>query len=173
MLGSFPPSRSRWCMDFFYPNFQNDMWRIFGLVFFADKDHFVDLAARRFRQSDIEAFLRARGIALYDTATAVVRTRNTASDKDLEIVQPTDLDALLSQLLQCAAVVATGQKSCDVLSAHFGVTAPPVGGSVPISWQGRTMQLLRMPSSSRAYPLKLQQKARYYEAIVPFTNTNQ
>lgn len=32
-LGSFPPSRERWSMDFYYPNFQNDMWRIFGLVF--------------------------------------------------------------------------------------------------------------------------------------------
>ena len=36
MLGSFPPPRERWRMDFFHPNFQNDMWRIFGLVFFAD-----------------------------------------------------------------------------------------------------------------------------------------
>ena len=34
MLGSFPPPRARWKMDFFYPNFQNDMWRIFGVVFF-------------------------------------------------------------------------------------------------------------------------------------------
>ena len=33
MLGSFPPQRKRWSMDFFYPNIQNDMWRIFGLVF--------------------------------------------------------------------------------------------------------------------------------------------
>lgn len=38
MLGSFPPPRVRWKMDFYYPNFQNDMWRIFGLVFFADKE---------------------------------------------------------------------------------------------------------------------------------------
>ena len=28
MLGSFPPQRVRWSMDFFYPNLQNDMWRI-------------------------------------------------------------------------------------------------------------------------------------------------
>ena len=32
MMGSFPPKRERWKMDFYYPNFQNDMWRIFGLV---------------------------------------------------------------------------------------------------------------------------------------------
>ena len=40
MLGSFPPPRERWCMDFFYPNPQNDMWRIMGQVFFGDKTHF-------------------------------------------------------------------------------------------------------------------------------------
>ena len=26
MLGSFPPQKKRWSMDFFYPNLQNDMW---------------------------------------------------------------------------------------------------------------------------------------------------
>ena len=41
MLGTFPPARSRWCMDFFYPNFQNDMWRIMGLCFFNDKEYFI------------------------------------------------------------------------------------------------------------------------------------
>lgn len=25
MMGSFPPKRERWKMDFYYPNFQNDM----------------------------------------------------------------------------------------------------------------------------------------------------
>ena len=37
MLGSFPPKRVRWSMEFFYPNLQNDMWRIMGLLFFGDK----------------------------------------------------------------------------------------------------------------------------------------
>ena len=40
MLGSFPPPKERWCMEFFYPNPQNDMWRIIGLVFFGDKTFF-------------------------------------------------------------------------------------------------------------------------------------
>ena len=38
MLGSFPPQKKRWSMDFFYPNLQNDMWRIVGLIFFQDKE---------------------------------------------------------------------------------------------------------------------------------------
>ena len=48
MLGAFPPKTNRWSMEFFYPNFQNDMWRIFGLIFFDDKDHFVDIEKKKF-----------------------------------------------------------------------------------------------------------------------------
>ena len=43
MLGSFPPPATRWKMNFYYPNYQNDMWRIFGLIFFQNKDYFLDI----------------------------------------------------------------------------------------------------------------------------------
>ena len=58
MLGSFPPARKRWCMDFFYPNYINDMWRIFGIVFFGDKQHFVDEGRKQFRMDDIIRFMK-------------------------------------------------------------------------------------------------------------------
>jgi G:T/U-mismatch repair DNA glycosylase len=167
MLGSFPPSKKRWCMDFFYPNFSNDMWRIFGLVFFDDKNHFVDLERKCFRKDDIVDFLTQHGIALYDTATAVVRTKNTASDKDLEVVEPTDVDALLSCLPQCQAIATTGQKATDVLCAHFGLAQQPqVGGFVEFKHGNQSMRLYRMPSSSRAYPLGIQQKAQAYKQML-------
>lgn len=162
MLGSFPPSRRRWCMEFFYPNFINDMWRIFGLVFFGDKEHFVDGGRSVFRRDDIIRFLEEKGIALYDTACAVRRTKNTASDKDLEIVTPTDLDALLRRIPECTAVVTTGQKATDVFTSHFGMRQPKVGTSEPFTFDGRPMRLYRMPSSSRAYPMKVENKAAYY-----------
>ena len=162
MLGSFPPARRRWCMDFFYPNFINDMWRIFGLVFFGDKEHFIDVEAKVFRKEPIVRFLTERGIALYDTACAVRRTKNTASDKDLEIVTETDLDALLAGIPECRAVVTTGQKATDVFTSHFGIRPPRVGESAPFIFAGREMRLYRMPSSSRAYPMKVERKAEYY-----------
>ena len=73
MLGSFPPARKRWAMDFFYPNYTNDMWRIFGLCFFGDKMHFVDEAAKTYRREAIEQLLREKKIGIYDTATTVRR----------------------------------------------------------------------------------------------------
>ena len=52
-LGSFPPQRKRWCMDFYYPNFINDHWRIQGEVFFGDRNHFVDVSAKCFKVDEI------------------------------------------------------------------------------------------------------------------------
>lgn len=167
MLGSFPPPRKRWCMDFFYPNFINDMWRIFGWVFFADKNRFVDEKRKCFRQADLEAFLTQTGIALYDTATVVKRLQENASDKFLEVVEPTDVGLLLRQLPQCRAVAVTGQKATDTLLTLLDVEEPPVGGSTPFAFTDReAMRLYRMPSSSRAYPMRLEQKAEAYRRMM-------
>lgn len=162
MLGSFPPPRKRWSIDFFYPNMQNDMWRIFGLVFFGEKDHFVLPAERRFNKPLLEAFLTERGVALYDTACAVRRLQGNASDKFLEVVEETDIAALLRQIPRCRAIVTTGQKATDVLCARFDLPQPKVGACVAFMFEGRDLRLWRMPSSSRAYPLPLERKAEAY-----------
>ena len=155
-------------MNFFYPNFINDMWRIFGLAFFDDKAHFVDEANKTFKLDELKAFLTVKGVGLYDTATAVNRTTGTAADKDLEVIEPTDLDALLLKVPDCTNVVVTGQLAADVLRAHFNIAQQPtVGTYVPFIFQpdGRQMRLYRMPSSSRAYPLKVEKKAQFYRAM--------
>jgi len=77
MLGSFPPPRNKWSMEFFYPNFQNDMWRIFGIVFHEEKEYFI--TNKKFDAVKIKDFCYKKGIALYDTATAVKRLRDNAS----------------------------------------------------------------------------------------------
>jgi len=152
-------------MEFFYPNLQNDMWRIAGLVFFAERDHF--LAGKRFDRERIAAFCAARGIALGDTAAAVVRHAGNASDALLEVVEPLDLAALLALIPSCRHIVATGQKATDTLLEIVGDGGlpPPVGGSVEVVFAGREVTLWRMPSSSRAYPLPLDKKADAYRRM--------
>ena len=91
MLGSFPPQKKRWSMEFFYPNLQNDMWRIFGIIFFQNKDHFLNPDKKVFDKERIIDLLNKKGIALYDTASAVRRLQDNASDKFLEVVEQTDI----------------------------------------------------------------------------------
>lgn len=165
MLGTFPPSAKRWCMKFYYPNYQNDMWRIFGICFFGDKAHFLLEKEKRFNLDAIIPFLKERGVALFDTATRIRRTKNTASDKDLEIVEPTDLDALLHSLPLCQAVVTAGQLATTLFCRHYQIAEPRVGEYSEFIFEGRTLRLYRMPSSSRAYPMKAEKKAEYYDKV--------
>ena len=165
MLGSFPPQRKRWSMEFYYPNLNNDMWRIVGLLFFGDKEHFLNESRKAFRRERIIDFLNEKGIALYDTATVVRRLQDNASDKFLEVVQPTDIAALLRQLPSCKAIVTTGQKATDTLRGQLDVKEPKVGDFSEFVFEGRAMRLYRMPSSSRAYPLALEKKAAAYRIM--------
>ena len=165
MLGSFPPQRKRWSMDFFYPNLQNDMWRIVGWVFFGDKARFLDPSGRRFDRDRIAAFCASKGIPPYPTAVEATRQKDNASDNFLQVVREADLAALLARIPACRAIVTTGQKATDTLRAVAGCGEPPVGGSVEFRYAGRTMRLYRMPSSSRAYPRPVEWKAGFYRAM--------
>ena len=166
MLGSFPPQKKRWSMDFFYPNLQNDMWRIFGFLFFNDKNHFLLPGKKAFNKDYLVEFLTEKGIALYDTATAIRRLQDNASDKFLEVIEPTDIRLLLKQLPQCQAIVTTGQKATDIIRSQIEVNEPSVGQSCPFEFEDRILQLYRMPSSSRAYPLALEKKAAVYRLML-------
>lgn len=165
MLGSFPPQKKRWSMDFYYPNWGNDMWRITGLVFFNDKDYFVDKARKTFYKERLTDFLQEKGIALFDTATAVRRLQDNASDKFLEVVKPTDIPNLLHRLPGCKAIVTTGEKATEVLCLQFSIEKPKVGDFTEFLFENRPMRLYRMPSSSRAYPLALEKKATPYHIM--------
>ena len=165
MLGSFPPKRIRWSMDFFYPNLQNDMWRIVGYLAAGDKSHFLMPGGRKFDKERIEAFCRERGIALSDTAVEVIRLKDNASDNFLQVVREVDLAALLARIPHCRTLVTTGQKATDTLRAITGCGEPAVGESVAFEYAGRSMRLWRMPSSSRAYPRPVEWKAGFYRKV--------
>lgn len=165
-LGSFPPQRKRWCMNFYYPNFINDHWRIMGSIFFNDKNHFVDSKEKKFRLESIVEFLQQKGIGYYDTATSVKRLADNASDKFLEVLEYTDIDSLLRTIPQCKVIVTTGEKATqNVMNQYSLLSLPSVGSYVPLN---DNVVLYRLPSSSRAYPLSLDKKVEAYRKLFEF-----
>ena len=178
MLGSFPPPKERWCMEFFYPNPQNDMWRIMGQIFFGDKTHFegqrddvrcTKVGRKVFDREEIVAFCEVKGIAIFDTAQAVIRLQGNASDDHLEIVEQTDIAALLQQIPSCHNLCCTGGKAAQTLAEILHCAIPKVGEYIETDFAGRTIRFWRMPSSSRAYPLSLDKKAAAYRRMFEAT----
>ena len=192
-LGSFPPPKARWSMEFFYPNWINDFWRIQGLIHFGDAHHFEAKAGKRFDRSAIIDFCRREGLAFFDTAAKVCRWKGNASDEFLEILKPADILGMLAQMPDCKTIVTTGGKSAEELlgilqglATAIPATAPAVGEYADItircanagdtchtaignadSGDGtvRTIRWWRMPSTSRAYPLPLLAKAEHYAKL--------
>ena len=181
MLGSFPPPKERWCMDFFYPNPQNDMWRIMGQIFFGDKTFFEEQgdlmkvpsdqvqstkAGRKvFNREEIVSFCETKGIAIFDTAQAVIRLLGNAADEHLDIVERTDIAALLQQIPLCHNICCTGGKAAQTLAEILHCNLPKVGEFIETNFAGRPIRFWRMPSSSRAYPLSLDKKAAAYRRM--------
>lgn len=152
-------------MDFFYPNKINDFWRVMGVIFMNDKNAFWDSGQQRFDIQEIKAFLNREHIALWDTAMAVRRLRDNASDKFLEIVEPIDLERLLNNHPTISQVITTGEKATSVVAAQAGISVPAIGTPVDCVIGNRSIRLWRMPSTSRAYPLALEKKAEAYRAV--------
>lgn len=170
LCGTFPPKPEKWAMDFFYPNFQNDMWRIFGLLFYNDKDKFFDKSTKRIDKQAIQRMLTQYKIGVGETATEVIRTKGNASDKFLEIVKPVDLPQLLKKVPDCSVIATTGEKAASVISELTNTPLPKMGENIECSVKmedGSVRKFLhwRLPSTSRAYPMKLEIKASYYEDL--------
>lgn len=153
-------------MEFYYPNKTNDFWRVMGIIFYDDVNHFR-LADGAFDEAAIRSFLTEKGIALHDTGAAVRRLKDNASDKFLDIVEPVDLGALLAEMPECRFIATTGEKAASVIAAITSSPLPKIGEWVEVSWatDGRQLEITRMPSTSRAYPLAVEKKAEAYRAL--------
>lgn len=168
MLGTFPPAPKRWCMEWYYPNFMNDMWRIAGLCFFGNKDYFIKPGEKTWRLDELKEFLAEKGIAIFDTCLKIRRTKGTASDKDLEVIEQADLDGMLHYLTECRAVLAAGQLATSIFTEHFNIQNAKkmkMGSFIEFPFENRILRLYREPSSSRAYPMKVEKKAEYYNQM--------
>lgn len=153
-------------MEFFYPNWLNDFWRIMGLIFLEDRHALEKKGAKKFDQEKIIRFAEENGLAFYDTARKVCRTKDNASDQFLEIQEQTNVNELLSQLPTCTQVVTTGGKASEQLLGQTDAEGIPSVGSYTICNIGnREIRWWRMPSTSRAYPMKITKKAEYYQQI--------
>lgn len=164
MMGTFPPMPEKWCMNFYYPNFQNDMWRIYGLIFFNDKHYFQIPEKKRFDAEKIKAFLFEKGIASCPAVWKVIREQGNASDKFLKIVEPVNLSWILEQVPECEWLFTTGGKATEALFSLVSdkLKEPKTNEFIDFPFAERRLKLYRVPSSSRAYPLSLEKKAEAY-----------
>ena len=141
MMGSFPPAAEKRTMEFHYPNFQND----------AEK---------------IKAFLTERGIASCPGVRRAIRTHGNASDAYLKVVETVELPEILEKIPQCRRICTTGGKATEILLSLLETEVRAkdfkTGETIAARCGDRDLLITRLPSTSRAYPMKLEAKAEVY-----------
>ncbi len=172
IMGTFPPQAKRWSMDFYYPNRTNDFWKICGLLFLGDKDALLCDDRKTYDIDKIRSLMTEKRIALNDTVRKARRLKGNASDKFLEVIEPVPLFGLLSEMPGCHAVATTGEKAAGIVAALTGTDIPRMGemtlAAVPppdASESPGQLEIWRMPSTSRAYPLAVEREAEYYATL--------
>lgn len=159
IMGTFPPQPKRWSMDFYYPNRTNDFWPMMGLIFYGDRRALLQPDGRLFDLDKIKRLLVRQHIALHDTCRQIRRLKGNASDKYLEVVTPVPLFDILAMMPDCHTIATTGEKAAGVIAELTDTPLPRMGEMVT---GADGLHIWRMPSTSRAYPLPLEQKAAYY-----------
>ena len=166
MMGSFPPAAEKRAMEFHYPNFQNDMWRVYGLVFFGDAMHFQRVGEKAFDAEKIKAFLTVRGIGSCPGVRRAIRTHGNASDAYLKVVETVELPEILEKIPQCRRICTTGGKATEILLTLLETEVRAkdfkTGATITARCGDRDLLVTRLPSTSRAYPMKLEKKAEAY-----------
>ncbi len=159
IMGTFPPGKNRWNMDFYYPNRTNDFWKIMGLIFLNDPNALLRTDSKDYDLEKIKKLMTEKGVALNDTGYKIRRLKGNASDKFLEIVEPVDLNSLLLKMPLCKGIASTGEKAAGVIAKLTDSEIPRMGEFVKVEG---FPEIWRMPSTSRAYPMKITEKAEYY-----------
>ena len=166
MMGSFPPAAEKRAMEFHYPNFQNDMWRVYGLVFFGDAMHFQRGEEKAFDAEKIKAFLTERGIGSCPGVRRAIRGHGNASDAYLKVVETVELPEILEKIPQCRRICTTGGKATEILLSLLETEVRAkdfkTGETIAARCGDRDLLITRLPSTSRAYPMKLEAKAEVY-----------
>lgn len=166
IMGTFPPGSHRWSMDFFYPNPINDFWRIMGEIYFGNPSELYFPEQKTFDLERIKTLLRDHHIAMGDTGLEVRRLKGNASDKFLEIVTPVPLEEILQANPTITSVATTGEKAAGVVAEITSTEIPRMGQCIETRFADRNLLIFRMPSTSRAYPMKLELKAARYREML-------
>ncbi len=97
IIGTFPPHRSRWNYEFFFPNLQNRLWNTLGRV--ADGKSTYSTACNAFDAAAVDErkdILRKLNAAMVNIIHACHRKDGSALDNDLSVI---DLHPIVSEIL--------------------------------------------------------------------------
>jgi G:T/U-mismatch repair DNA glycosylase len=164
LLGNFPPHKKRWDYEFFYPNKQNNFWKILAAINGTPLKEMKGEAAVRERK----AILKDLKVGVYNLAKVIRRKNDSARDTDIQILEYVDIFQVIRKhpklrkiiLAGFAASSSTTKTFLQLLDQHNIPHDKPsmikAGTEFKIKIDKRIIACVILNSTSTAFPIKLE-----------------
>lgn len=143
ICGTFPPVKKS--IHFYYPNKNNNMWRILGDIFYDETSHFYTtrnaLATGNSKivtcdldEARIRHFAGSAPIGFFDVCSRIRRRSGNSSDANIDTLRRTDVfHDVLAHTPRCEAIVTTGTLALTMLlDALHAVGSFTDGAGAPV-----------------------------------------
>jgi G:T/U-mismatch repair DNA glycosylase len=163
ILGNFPPHKKRWDYEFFYPNKQNNFWRVLAAINGKPLKEISGWPAVKERK----AIMKDLKTGVMNIAAKIKRKGHSARDTDIEIIEYNDVLNVILKHPELETIIIAGYsarnstavKFIEYLNSQNIEYEPPTkikaGGNLIISIGGKKIKCVIVNSTSTAFPIKL------------------
>jgi len=126
VIGSFPPTASKMSFNFFYPNGNNNFWKVLQKVFPKSKT-VLDLNVsiknsmiqKEKNELDRKEFCRENEIAITDMLASCIRLDGNSKDEKLLVQSYSPILTILQKHTTIKRIILTGKSSGSSAHHHF------------------------------------------------------
>lgn len=157
LLGTFPTHiRNRKNFEFFYPNPNNDFWKIIFEAAEIKQEEYLQSEPVAIRKQALDQL----GLGIADICKAVYRQKNSSSDNALFPLEFTDIFLLLEKHPNITTIVVTSSSKrnstlaylnqyCSMNGYPFKIPEGTLPKTVFFTFQNKTIKIEIVPSTSR------------------------
>ncbi|MDF2437801.1 MAG: hypothetical protein K0Q95_2177 [Bacteroidota bacterium] len=174
ILGNFPPHKKRWSYEFFYPNKQNNFWKVLAALNKTDlkyKEGERAVEERKKIMQDLQT-------GVMNIARKVRRKGHSARDTDIEIIEYNDVLKLLNRHRELETIVIAGYSAKNSTAKKFIeylndrkvrvelAEQIKAGTQFRIFLKDRTLLCAIVNSTSTAFPIKLEKLVEQFRPYI-------
>jgi G:T/U-mismatch repair DNA glycosylase len=162
ILGTFPTSENnRGALDFFYPNPNNNFWRLIFQTAGKKLEDYVHESPVEVRKQ----VLRDLRMGIADIGRRIFRQRDSSKDDNLFPIEYTDIFSLLDKYRNIQKVIITSSSGCNSVlswfrhyanmnSFDFAIPKSRLPVKTKFSFNNREIEIEVISSPSRLSPIK-------------------
>jgi G:T/U-mismatch repair DNA glycosylase len=176
ILGNFPPHKKRWDYEFYYPNKQNNFWKVLSAISGKPLKWMKGAEA----VAERKAIMEKLGVGVFNIARKVLRKGYSARDTDIQILEYNDVLEIIQKHLELKKIIlagfsaenSTAKKFIEYLRNNNVRFDEPhkisAGTEFLIHLGRRKIKCVVLNSTSTAFPIKLE---RLTEQFLPHIRT--